>query len=141
MDVENRRRNLRWEKLAAVFAVICILTADRGISAQDGRGKPAGEKLELFDGKSKVIIVNGYSTSFRWPGGISGKTIGKGQLSYLLWAATSIRRVDGGYEFGSREAESLHIIDLCVIWMSFLRTWGDRDFIAGFDWLAKSQGT
>ena len=73
MDVEKRRRNLRWEKLAAFFAVICILTADRGISVPDGRGKPAGEKLELFDGKSKVIIVNGYSTSFRWPGGISGK--------------------------------------------------------------------
>jgi hypothetical protein len=73
MDVENRRINLRWEKLAAVFAVICILTADRGISASDGRGKPAGEKLEIFDDKSKVIIVNGYSTSFRWPGGISSK--------------------------------------------------------------------
>ncbi len=73
MGVENRRRSLRWEKLAAVVAVICILMADRGISAPDGRGTPAGEKLELFDGKSKVIIVNGYSTSFRWKGGISGK--------------------------------------------------------------------
>ncbi len=73
MDVENRRRNLRWEKLAAVFAVICILTADRGISEPDGRGKPDGEKLKIFDGKSKLIIVNGYSTSFRWPGGVSSK--------------------------------------------------------------------
>jgi hypothetical protein len=71
----------------------------------------------------------------------SKKTIGKGQLSYMLWADTGIRRVDGGYEFGSREAEFLYIIDLCVIWMSFLRPWGDGDFTAGFDWLAKSQGT
>jgi hypothetical protein len=48
MDAENRRRSLRWEKLAAVFAVICILTADRGISAPDGRGKPVGERLGIF---------------------------------------------------------------------------------------------
>ena len=73
--------------------------------------------------------------------GFPAKTIGKGQLSYLLWASTGIRRIEGGYEFGSREAESLHIIDLCVIWMSFLRPWGDGDFAAGFNWLAKSQST
>ena len=64
MDAENHRRSLGWEKLAAVFAVICILTADRGISAPDCRGKPAGEKLKIFDGKNKVVIVNGYSISF-----------------------------------------------------------------------------
>ncbi len=74
MDVENRRRNLRSEKFTAMFAVICILMADRGIFfTPDGRGKPTGEKLKIFDGKNKVVIINGYSTSFRWPGGISSK--------------------------------------------------------------------
>ncbi len=43
------------------------------------------------------------------------KSIGKVQLSYLLWTKTGIRRIEDGYEFGSREEEYLHIIELCVI--------------------------
>ena len=26
-----------------------------------------GEKTRIFDGKEKTVIVNGYSTSFKWP--------------------------------------------------------------------------
>jgi len=40
-----------------------MLTAGGRASALDDPGKPAGEKLKIVDGKSKVII-NGYSTFF-----------------------------------------------------------------------------
>lgn len=33
----------------------------------------AAEKLKIFDGNSKTIIVNGYSTSFRWPAALQRK--------------------------------------------------------------------
>jgi len=68
MNAENHRRSLRWNKIAAIFAAICMLTAGGRASALDDPGKPAGENLKIFDGKSKVIIVNGYSTSSHWPG-------------------------------------------------------------------------
>ncbi|MHC4545863.1 MAG: alpha/beta hydrolase fold domain-containing protein [Planctomycetota bacterium] len=51
----------RFKKSAIFFAVICILAAGYGQS------KASDEKIKIFDGKSKVIVVNGYSTSFHWP--------------------------------------------------------------------------
>jgi len=42
--------------LAAACAV--VLAADEG---------PKPEVMQMFDGKAKTLVVNGYSTSFRWP--------------------------------------------------------------------------
>ena len=67
MGTENRRGSFRREKLTSVLAVICILTAVGYASAAGGRTKPDSNKIKIFDGKPRVIIVNGYSTSFHWP--------------------------------------------------------------------------
>ena len=34
------------------------------VQAAESASKP---KLKLFDGKAKLLLVNGYSTSFHWP--------------------------------------------------------------------------
>ncbi len=68
MGIENRRESFRREKLTFVLAVICILAAGGYASAANNRNKPGSDKIKIFDGKPKVIVVNGYSTSFRWPG-------------------------------------------------------------------------
>jgi len=57
MATENKRENFTWTKLAAVFAIVCLLAV----------GGLASEKLKIFDGTPRVIVVNGYSTSFKWP--------------------------------------------------------------------------
>jgi len=67
MGTENHRGSFRWEKLTSVLAVICILAAGGYASAANNRTKPANEKIKIFDGKPRVIVVNGYSTSFHWP--------------------------------------------------------------------------
>ena len=51
-------------KTAAVLVLICIISAGSFASEAE---KAAGQKVKIFDGKSKVIVVNGYSTSFQWP--------------------------------------------------------------------------
>ena len=61
MAEENRSIYHRLKKLAVFLTVICILTAGYSQSRAGGR------KLKIFDGKPKVIVVNGYSTSFHWP--------------------------------------------------------------------------
>lgn len=66
MNTENQKGCFRWKQLAAVSVVICILAAGRCVSAGQ-QGRITSEKPRIFDGKSKVIIVNGYSTSFHWP--------------------------------------------------------------------------
>jgi len=70
----NRSVYHRFKKSAIFFAVICILTPLEvdgllltGLTAGHAQSKASGEKIKIFDGKSKVIVVNGYSTSFRWP--------------------------------------------------------------------------
>ena len=67
MDTENQRGSFRWKKLISVLAVICILAAGGHASAANNRNKPTNEKIKIFDGKPRVIVVNGYSTSFHWP--------------------------------------------------------------------------
>jgi hypothetical protein len=74
MVVENRGICRGFKKLAVFFAVICILAPLEidgllltGLAAGHGQSKAAGRKLKIFDGKPKVIVVNGYSTSFQWP--------------------------------------------------------------------------
>jgi hypothetical protein len=51
----------RLKKLPVYFTVICILTAGHT------QTRAGGKKLKIFDGKPKIIVVNGYSTSFQWP--------------------------------------------------------------------------
>lgn len=67
MGTENRRASFRWKKLTSAFAVICILAAGGYASAANNRNKLANDKIKIFDGKPRVIVVNGYSTSFHWP--------------------------------------------------------------------------
>jgi len=67
MVKESHRRNFRLERLIFSLAVICILAAGGYAVAGNIRNKPGNEKIKIFDGKLKVIVVNGYSTSFRWP--------------------------------------------------------------------------
>lgn len=67
MGTENHRGSFRWEKLTSVLAVICILAAGGRVFASDGRTKPANNKIKIFDGRPRVVVVNGYSTSFHWP--------------------------------------------------------------------------
>ncbi|MHC4462442.1 MAG: alpha/beta hydrolase fold domain-containing protein [Planctomycetota bacterium] len=55
------------EKLIFVLAVIGILAAGGYASAAGGRDRPGSDKIKIFDGKLRVIVVNGYSTSFQWP--------------------------------------------------------------------------
>jgi len=61
MVVENRGICYRLKKLAVFLTVICILTAGYGQS------KAESKIIKIFDGRPKVIVVNGYSTSFQWP--------------------------------------------------------------------------
>jgi len=61
MAEENRSIYRRLKTLPVFLTVICVLAASYGQSRAGGR------KLRIFDGKPKVIVVNGYSTSFQWP--------------------------------------------------------------------------
>jgi len=74
MNLCTRSVYHRSKKLSIFFAVICILTPLEvngllltGLTAGHGQSKANGEKIKIFDGKPKVIVVNGYSTSFQWP--------------------------------------------------------------------------
>ncbi len=74
MAEEIRSISHRLKKSAIFFAVICILAPLEvdglpltGLAAGHGQGKAGGKKIQIFDGKPKVIVVNGYSTSFQWP--------------------------------------------------------------------------
>ncbi len=67
MGTEKQTESFRWEKLVFVLAVICILAAGVCASATDDLIKPANDKMKIFDTSPKVIVVNGYSTSFHWP--------------------------------------------------------------------------
>lgn len=71
MRIENRSGNFRKRQLIAVFAVIFIFVACASAVAQ--RGGAGSRRIKIFDGKSKVIVVNGYSTSFGWPGILQNK--------------------------------------------------------------------
>lgn len=57
--MKERRRNV-----SGLLAVLC------GFLSASGFVRPgvAAETLEILDGKPKIIVVNGYSTSYRWPG-------------------------------------------------------------------------
>ena len=67
MGTEKRRAGFKWEKLTFVFAVICILAAGGYVFTSDGRTKPGSDKIKIFDDRPRVVVVNGYSTSFHWP--------------------------------------------------------------------------
>ena len=58
--------NYEYRKSNRKFQMDAI-TMGRCVSAADEQNSSADEKLRIFDGKNKVIVVNGYSTSFRWP--------------------------------------------------------------------------
>ena len=61
MASETRSICYRPEIFAIIFAVICIFTAGHS------QCKANNKAYNIFDGKPKVIVVNGYSTSFQWP--------------------------------------------------------------------------
>lgn len=73
MGTENRRKSFRWQKLTSAIAVVCILMTYGCTSAAGGQTKQGSDKIKIFDSKPKVIVVNGYSTSFRWPGILQNK--------------------------------------------------------------------
>jgi len=56
--VRRRGSVLWWGLVIGVFVWLCS-------SAVAGSGRP--RQLKIFDGKPKLIVVNGYSTSFLWP--------------------------------------------------------------------------
>ena len=58
---------VRRQELNFLLAAICILAIWWLTPVLAGGGEPATEGIRILDGKPKVIIVNGYSTSFRWP--------------------------------------------------------------------------
>jgi hypothetical protein len=52
----------------AAMIVVLLLAARCAHAAGGSMTRPAGAgRHRLFDGKPKVLVVNGYSTSFRWP--------------------------------------------------------------------------
>ncbi len=67
MGTENHRGSFRWEKLTFALAIICILAAGGYAPVTAGRAKPGSDKIKIFDGRPRVVVVNGYSTSFHWP--------------------------------------------------------------------------
>lgn len=56
-----------------VFVIVLLATLGCGFgagAAERGASRAAGNrkaKIKLLDGKPKTIVVNGYSTSFKWP--------------------------------------------------------------------------
>ena len=68
MGRKRTKASIKRRKSASILAIICILKVGGFASVlAANQGKPTGEKIKIFDGKPKVIVVNGYSTSFLWP--------------------------------------------------------------------------
>jgi len=67
MGTKKPKARLTWQGHTFVLAVICILTAANFTSAFARRGKVGDDQIKIFDGRPKTIVVNGYSTSLRWP--------------------------------------------------------------------------
>ena len=67
MGINKSKANLKWAMLVLLVAIMCTFIAGGLTSVLVGQNGSAAKKLKLFDGKPKVIIVNGYSTSFQWP--------------------------------------------------------------------------
>lgn len=70
------KTRLARQKSIFLLITICALTvggltpvlAERGRPQLAAGGAPAvSESIRIFDARPKVIVVNGYSTSFRWP--------------------------------------------------------------------------
>ncbi|MFQ6036700.1 MAG: alpha/beta hydrolase fold domain-containing protein [Sedimentisphaerales bacterium] len=53
----------RRERSVFVLAIICVLMAP----ALANLSRQNNDKIKIFDGQPQVIMVHGYSTSFRWP--------------------------------------------------------------------------
>jgi acetyl esterase/lipase len=47
--------------------VVWLFAIGVTVSCLCGRDLPAAGKVKIFDGTEKVVVVNGYSTSFHWP--------------------------------------------------------------------------
>ena len=56
-----------------MLIIACILLVDVLSPAMARQGRRDKKKIRIFDGKPKVIVVNGYSTSFHWPGILQSK--------------------------------------------------------------------
>ena len=51
--------------LSAIFIIVFI--AGSGMAGEETRATADVQRISIFDGQPKTIIVNGYSTSFQWP--------------------------------------------------------------------------
>jgi acetyl esterase/lipase len=67
MAGERARPRLTRTKSAFLLAAISALTVTGVAPVFAEQDQLTTEKIEVFDGKPKVVVVNGYSTSFRWP--------------------------------------------------------------------------
>ena len=67
MGIQKSKANLKWAKSLVVLAVTCAFIAGAFTSALADENKSTAKKLKIFDNEPKVIVVNGYSTSFQWP--------------------------------------------------------------------------
>jgi len=57
----------QWRRMAVVFALVLVAALGPGNYALAQQDKADGRMLRIFDDKAKTIVVNGYSTSFKWP--------------------------------------------------------------------------
>ncbi|UCG56813.1 MAG: hypothetical protein JSU70_18345 [Phycisphaerales bacterium] len=67
MEAERRLSRSSWRNLATQLGVACLLTVGGPSCTTYVLDRPAGQPPKIFDGSRKVVVVNGYSTSFRWP--------------------------------------------------------------------------
>ena len=64
----GKNPGLMRQKSSFLLAAICALAVGRLTPVLADRGQPPlAEKMKVFDGEPRAIVVNGYSTSFRWP--------------------------------------------------------------------------
>ncbi|MHC4741763.1 MAG: alpha/beta hydrolase fold domain-containing protein [Planctomycetota bacterium] len=66
MNGSNSAGFLCFRRFAAIFAV-AFLAVGPVYRAPAQQSQDVGDRIRIFDGKAKTIIVNGYSTSFKWP--------------------------------------------------------------------------
>ncbi len=67
MDSKRIKTCFDGQNLVFVLAFTCILVEQIIASAFVNQNERTNKKIKIFDGRPKIIIVNGYSTSFHWP--------------------------------------------------------------------------
>ena len=67
MPGKRAKARLTHTKLTFLLTAVSALTVTGVAPVVGEQGQLTTEKIEIFDSKPKIVVVNGYSTSFRWP--------------------------------------------------------------------------